>query len=96
MAQVESPSLTRRADGLWDASAPAAGTVLRYTLDGTEPTHDSGAWLAPVEVPPGYVLKVRAFTADGTAVGDVQMREASLAPGSRSLAVVARARHPEP
>jgi len=81
-AQVESSSLTRRADGHWDATAPAAGTILRYTLDGTEPTRDSGAWLAPVDVPPGYVLKVRAFTADGTATGDVEMRETPLTLGS--------------
>ena len=81
-AQVESPSLTRRTDGLWDASVPAAGTILRYTLDGTEPTRDSGAWLAPVDVPPGYLLKVRAFTADGTAVGDVSMRETLLPAGT--------------
>jgi lysophospholipase L1-like esterase len=32
-----------------------------------------------VEIPPGYVLKVRAFSADGTAFGDVAIRETPLA-----------------
>ncbi|AMY12506.1 GDSL-like Lipase/Acylhydrolase [Luteitalea pratensis] len=81
-AQAEPPALTRRADGPWDASVPAAGTILRYTLDGTEPTRDSGAWLASVDVPPGYVLKVRAFTDDGTAAGDVALRETPLPDGT--------------
>ena len=81
-AQVEPPALTHRADGLWDAASPTAGTTLRYTLDGTEPTRDSGAWLAPVDVPAGYALKVRAFTPDGTVVGDVAVRETPLPAGA--------------
>jgi lysophospholipase L1-like esterase len=81
-AQVETPALTRRADGLWDASTPASGTVLRYTLDGSEPTRDAGAWLAPVDVPPGYVLKVRAFTADGNATGETATRGTPLSDGA--------------
>jgi lysophospholipase L1-like esterase len=64
-------ALTSRADGLFDLTAPP-GTVVRYTLDGSEPTRDSGVWLAPVDVPPGYTLKVRAFLPDGTtAVGRI-------------------------
>src|SRR5262249_14601560 len=47
-----------------------AGAVIRYTLDGTEPVRDSGVWLAPVELPPGYTVKARAFTAaDHTPLG---------------------------
>lgn len=89
-AQGASPSLALRADGLWDASSAPSGTVLRYTLDGDDPTRDSGAWLAPVEVPPGYVLKVQAFTPDGAAVGDVMTRETVLPDGTtrRSSALV--------
>jgi lysophospholipase L1-like esterase len=81
-AQVGAPTLTQRFDGLWDTSPASPGTTLRYTLDGSEPTRDSGAWLAPVDVPPGYVLKVRAFAADGSAVGDVATRDTPLPPGT--------------
>ncbi len=67
----EAPVLHVRADGRLDVSAPPAGTVIRYTLDGTVPTRDAGEWLAPVAAPPGYTVKAQAFTPDGTAVGEV-------------------------
>jgi lysophospholipase L1-like esterase len=85
-AQVAAPTLVQRFDGLWEAPSPPAGTVLRYTLDGTEPTRDAGEWLAPVDVPPGYVLKVRAFSADGTAIGGVATRETPLPAGTARTA----------
>jgi lysophospholipase L1-like esterase len=65
------PSIVVRPDGSLDVSAPPAGAVVRYTLDGTEPTRDAGEWLAPVRVPPGYAVKARAVAADGTPVGEV-------------------------
>jgi lysophospholipase L1-like esterase len=67
-APAQVPIVSRRPDGLLNATAPVAGTVVRYTLDGSEPAHDAGAWLAPVDVPPGYVLKARAFTPGGSPV----------------------------
>ena len=74
-ARAQTPRLIVGADGALDVAAPAAGLVVRYTLDGTDPVRDSGAWLAPVEVPPGHVLKARAFAADGTPIGDVAVHE---------------------
>src|SRR5690348_4290734 len=65
------PSISVRADGRLDVSAAPAGAVMRYTLDGSDPTRDAGEWLAPVRVPAGYTVKVRAVAADGTPVGDV-------------------------
>jgi lysophospholipase L1-like esterase len=70
-AVAQSPSITRRADGRLETSAAPSGAVVRYTLDGSDPTRDAGEWLAPVSVPAGYTLKARAVTADGTPVGDV-------------------------
>jgi len=64
-------SITVRPDGRLDVSAAPAGAVMRYTLDGTDPTRDAGEWLAPVRVPPGYTVKARAVAADGTPVGEV-------------------------
>lgn len=79
---AEGPLLTRRVDGLIDVAPPAPGMLVRYTLDGSEPVRDSGVWLAPVEVPPGYVLKARAFAADGVGTGGLAVHETPLAPGS--------------
>jgi lysophospholipase L1-like esterase len=67
---AQSPSITPRADGRLDISAAPSGAVMRYTLDGSDPTRDAGEWLAPVSVPAGYTLKARAVTADGTPVGE--------------------------
>jgi lysophospholipase L1-like esterase len=68
-ARSQAPSIVVRPDGRLDVSAPPAEAVMRYTLDGTDPTRDAGEWLAPVRVPPGYTLKARAIAADGTPVG---------------------------
>jgi lysophospholipase L1-like esterase len=65
------PSIAVRPDGRLDVSPPPAGAVMRYTLDGSDPTRDAGEWLAPVHVPAGYTVKVRAVAADGTPVGEV-------------------------
>jgi lysophospholipase L1-like esterase len=58
-----------RADGLLEIADAPPDTVVRYTLDGTEPTRDAGVWLAPVNVPAGYTVKARAFTADHAPAG---------------------------
>jgi lysophospholipase L1-like esterase len=68
---AQPPTISVRGDGRLDVSAPPAGTVMRYTLDGSDPTRDAGEWLAPVRVPPGYTVKARAVAADGTPVGEV-------------------------
>jgi len=68
-ATAAAQTIRVRADGLLEVTDAAPGTVVRYTLDGTEPTRDAGVWLAPVDVPPGYTVKARAFAPDGTPVG---------------------------
>ena len=62
-------TIRARADGLLEVVNVPDGAVVRYTLDGTEPTQDSGVWLAPVELPAGYTVKAHAFTVDHTPVG---------------------------
>lgn len=66
---AEAQTIRVRADGLLEVADAPPDTVVRYTLDGTEPTRDAGVWLAPVNVPAGYTVKARAFTADHTPVG---------------------------
>ena len=75
-ASAQTPSFVVRPDGSFDVSAPPAEAVMRYTLDGSDPTRDAGEWLAPVRVPPGYTLKARAVAADGTPAGAVATRRA--------------------
>jgi lysophospholipase L1-like esterase len=78
------PVITTRADGLLEATTSAPGAVVRYTLDGSEPDRGAGVWLAPVNLPAGYTLKARAFSADGEPIGDVAVRQAT--PGASRTA----------
>lgn len=81
-AAIEAQTIRQRADGRLDVTDVPPGAVVRYTLDGTDPVRDSGVWLAPVEVPAGYTVKVRAFT-DGHAPVGTQVEWASRVSGPR-------------
>src|SRR4051812_3357549 len=81
-AGVSAQTIRARADGLLEVRDAPPGTVVRYTLDGTDPTRDAGVWLEPVDVPAGYTVKARPFTADHTAVG-IQVEWTSRATGER-------------
>jgi lysophospholipase L1-like esterase len=59
------------ADGTLDVTGAPPAAIVRYTLNGSEPARDAGAWLAPVRVPDGYTLKARAFAEDDSPIGDV-------------------------
>jgi lysophospholipase L1-like esterase len=78
---AEGPAIRANAAGLLEADAPQ-GTVVRYTIDGSDPDRGAGAWLAPVDLPAGYTLKARAFTHDGDPAGDLVVRD-SAASGAR-------------
>jgi lysophospholipase L1-like esterase len=72
---VDAQTIHTRPDGLLEVEAPA-GALVRYTLDGSDPDKSAGVWLAPVELPAGYTLKARAFAADGSAIGEVVVKDA--------------------
>ena len=59
-AQLAAPVLSRDADG----TVTITGTGVRYSLDGSDPVARSGAYLAPISLPSGGVVKARAFSAD--------------------------------
>lgn len=82
LASAQSPTIIPRAAGRVDVVPPQAPLVARYTLDGSDPAHDAGAWLAPVEVPAGYVLKARLFKPGGSPVGEVVTYENPLPSGA--------------
>jgi lysophospholipase L1-like esterase len=69
ITSADAQTIRVRADGLLEIADAPPNTVVRYTLDGTEPTRDAGVWLAPVNVPAGYTVKARAFTADHAPAG---------------------------
>src|SRR5688572_11110054 len=50
---ADAQTIRARADGLLEIADAPPDTVVRYTLDGSEPTRDAGVWLAPVNVPAG-------------------------------------------
>ena len=79
---VAAQTIQPRPDGLLEVADAPPGTVVRYTLDGTDPTRDAGVWLAPVDLPAGYTVKARAFTPDQTPVG-TQVEWVSRATGPR-------------
>ena len=81
-APVAAQTILARADGLLEVTDAPPGTLMRYTLDGTDPTRDAGVWLEPVDVPAGYTVKARAFTPDHTPVG-TQIEWTSRAMGPR-------------
>jgi lysophospholipase L1-like esterase len=71
---AEAQTIRARADGLLEVVDVPTAAVMRYTLDNSEPTRDAGVWLAPVELPAGYTVKARAFTADHTPIGTLVER----------------------
>src|SRR4029450_7241201 len=81
-APVGAQTIRARADGLLEATDAPPGTVVRYTLDGTDPARDAGVSPAPVDVPAGYAVTARASPPDHTPVG-TQVEWASRATGPR-------------
>lgn len=56
--------LPRVEDGLLHANAQHPELVIRYTLDGSDPTEKSPVWNGPVEVGDAEVVKARTFYMD--------------------------------
>ena len=79
---VSAQTIRARADGLLEVTDVPPDAVVRYTLDGTDPTRSAGVWLAPVDVPAGYTVKARAFAPDNTPAG-MQVEWTSRATGPR-------------
>ncbi len=48
-------------DGMMHVNTQYPGMVVRYTLDGSEPTHESPIWTAPVPVCCYNVIKAKAY-----------------------------------
>ena len=67
---LESDALTLEARVRVPLAVPLAGAVIRYTLDGTDPTRGSTEYTAPLDLPvtvDGVRVTARAFMTDGRA-----------------------------
>jgi len=60
-AELSAPVLSRDAHGVVTLTGEG---VIRYSLDGSDPTARSGAYLAPISLAQGGLVKARAFSAD--------------------------------
>ncbi len=68
---LPAPEIQRDEQGNVTLTCIAAHLTVRYTLDGSEPQRDAGAYLAPIPFPYQGTVKARAFTPDDKANGPV-------------------------
>ncbi len=64
MASLAAPAVQRDARGTVTLACATPGAVIRYSLDGTDPSPKTGPYLAPIMLPAGGVVKARAFSED--------------------------------
>jgi len=53
--------LKRSRDGYLSITSDSPFAVIKYTIDGTEPTRSSATWTAPVSLPEGGTVKSRVY-----------------------------------
>jgi lysophospholipase L1-like esterase/pimeloyl-ACP methyl ester carboxylesterase len=71
LSQTLSPVIRHDGQGRYSITVPDTNAVIRYTLDGSEPGVEAGAYLAPISLPQGGTIKARAFGANHEPRGDV-------------------------
>jgi lysophospholipase L1-like esterase len=84
--KLSAPTMQRDPGGSVTCKSSASDTTLLYTLDGTDPTAKSNPYLAPITLPSGGLVKLRAFTQDRKTMSDVVQSEYPALPGHKPLA----------
>lgn len=84
VVSLPEPTLQRDDEGEVTIQSIVEGGTVLYTLDGTDPIAKSNPYLAPILLPWGGQLKVRAFSADRTAMSEVVERKFNPAPGFKA------------
>lgn len=79
------PVIQRDAKGLVTLPRKAAGRLLLYTLDGTDPTATSNPYLAPISLACGGDLKVRAAVLNRKIMGKIVHQILEPLPGHQPL-----------
>lgn len=81
---LEAPKIARDADGTVTITA-AKGSVIRYTIDGSDPVARSGPYLAPIALAQGGVVKARSFSDDRARKSDLAEAKYETLPGAKIL-----------
>ena len=68
---VSTPQIRRDRQGNVSLHCDPAGPVIRYTLDGSEPTSASAEYQRPIALPRGGTVKARAFQAGAAESSDI-------------------------
>lgn len=81
---LETPKITRDAHGTVTITA-AKGSVIRYTIDGSDPVARSGPYLAPIALAQGGVVKARSFSEDRARKSDLAEAKFEALPGVKIM-----------
>ncbi len=73
-AQVAEPVFVAEGQGQYSLRCETPGAVVRYSFGPADPGRDAGQYLAPIRVPEGWVVKARAFSADGRSQSGIVTR----------------------
>jgi lysophospholipase L1-like esterase/pimeloyl-ACP methyl ester carboxylesterase len=76
------PTAKRDPEGNVILTCAATNVVIRYTLDGSDPASEAGAYLAPMALPFGGTVISRAFSRDGSARSPVASARFDPLPGA--------------
>src|SRR5947208_2406047 len=64
VASLASPVMQRDGQGIVTLTCATPGAVIRYSIDGTDPSPKTGPYLGPIGLAAGGVVKARAFSDD--------------------------------
>jgi lysophospholipase L1-like esterase len=84
-AELAAPTLSRDPNGGVIITGSASNTIVRYSLDSSDPTAKSGAYLAPILLPAGGSVKARAFSADRKEKSALAEAKYDALPGATNL-----------
>lgn len=88
LTPLPAPEIRRGPDGQLTITCAATNLTIRYTLDGSDPTRDSGAYLAPIifPVPHAATVKARTFGPGDAGRSEIAAYPFEAEPGARHFA----------
>lgn len=84
-ADLAKPVLHRDAAGTVTITTATPGAVIRYSLEGLDPSPKTGPYLAPIALPAGGTVKARAFSADRRQMSELAEEKFAPIPGAQPL-----------
>ncbi len=83
--RLAAPVLRRDAVGTVTLTCVTPGTVIRYSIDGSDPGPKGGPYLAPIVLPTGGTVKARAYTEDRKVKSELTEAKFDAVPGAKPL-----------